>query len=137
GGELTMGFGLRAGRLARAGGREMAGILDGQLWFIANGTTADVVTGHLNTDGSNVTQEGVQAADHQSQTLAVDLAAGFYFTITGQFLEARSITNPAVIIDSVQIGNPAGPGTLDDDIVRAVAIDPFTTTLYVGLWGQA
>ncbi len=114
----------------------MAGILDGQLWFIANGATADVVTGHVNSDGSNVTQEGVQAADHQSQTVAVDLAAGFYFTITGQFLEARSITNPAVIIDSVQIGNPAGPGTADDDIVNAVAIDPFTHTLYVGLWGQ-
>ena len=108
----------------------VAGTLDGQLWFIGNGLTADVVTGHVNSDGSNVTQEGVQAADHQSQTAAFDLAAGFYFTVTGHLsIESRSITNPAVIVDTVQIGNEAGPGTFDDDIINALAVDPFTHTI--------
>ncbi|TMJ01411.1 MAG: hypothetical protein E6G97_16135 [Alphaproteobacteria bacterium] len=116
----------------------MAGTLDGQLWFINNGAPADAVTGHLNSDGSNVTQEGIQAADHQSVALAVDIAAGYYFTITGHLtLEMRSVTNPAVVLHSVQIGNDLNTaGTGDDDIVNTLAIDPFTHTLYVGLWGQ-
>src|SRR5438045_3100539 len=113
----------------------MAGTLDGQLWYIANGGPLDADTGHVNSDGSNVVQEGVQPT--QSVALAIDLAAGYYFTITGHmFLETRSITNPSVVISSVQIGNPAAAGTADDDIVNGLALDPFTHTIYVGLWGQ-
>jgi hypothetical protein len=116
----------------------MAGTLDGQLWFINTGGPADATTGHVNSDGSNVVQEGAQAASDQSEAVGIDLAAGFYFTINhaAGTLQTRSISNPSVVISSVQIANPAGPGTGDDDLINALAVDPYTHTVYVGLWGQ-
>jgi hypothetical protein len=74
----------------------------------------------------------------QSQTVGVDLAAGFYFTVNSHLsIDSHSITNPSVVVDTVQIGNDLNtPSSADDDIVNALAVDPFTHTIYVGLWGQ-
>src|SRR5689334_13570067 len=104
----------------------MAGTLDGQLWFINNGGPLDGDTGHVNSDGGNVVQAGVQPI--QSVNFGIDLAAGYYFTITGHLtLQIRSIANPSVVLDSVQIGNDLNtPSAGDDDIVNALAVDPFT-----------
>jgi Domain of unknown function (DUF4347)/FG-GAP-like repeat len=117
----------------------LAGTLDGQLWYINQGGSADAITGHLNSDGNNITPVGNQntGTAHESDAVAVDLAAGFYFTVSSDQLhiEARSINDPATIIDSVEIGDPAsGPAT--QDLLNAIAIDPTTHTLYVGRWGQ-
>ncbi|MBV9240880.1 MAG: hypothetical protein JO314_02630, partial [Acidobacteria bacterium] len=114
------------------------GTLDGQLWFMNNGGPLDPITGHLNTDGNNVTQEGQQLASDQGQTMAVDIAAGYYFCVCGHLsIETHSVSNPSAIIDTVQIGNDLNtPSGADDDIVNALAVDPTTHTIYVGLWGQ-
>jgi Domain of unknown function (DUF4347) len=117
----------------------LAGTLDGQLWYINQGGSADAITGHLNSDGNNITPVGNQntGTAHESDAVAVDIAAGFYFTVSSDQLhiEARSISDPATIIDSVEVGNPAS-GPASQDLINAIAIDPTTHTLYVGLWGQ-
>jgi 6-phosphogluconolactonase (cycloisomerase 2 family) len=116
----------------------------GQLWYVTVGGTADGITGHVNSDGSNVVQAGTQSGTDQAWAIGIDLAAGFYFTISEgvgaeRVLESHSIANPSVVISTIQIASP-GPdnsfGDATDDIINALVVDPYNDIVYVGLWGQ-
>ena len=118
----------------------LAGTISGQLWFGANGGGTRSTVGHVNSDTSNPTQQGNESdpGEVQSKSVGIDLAAGYYFQTddtTNRTISSYDYVTGNVI-STVQIGNLAGAGTADDDIVNALAVDPLHNTIYVGKWGQ-
>jgi hypothetical protein len=113
-----------------------AGTLDGQLWFVSGGNPSDTSAGHINSDASNPTLLSPTLPEAQG-SIGLDLPAGYYFTVSTDhpFIEAHRISDNFKV-DEVQIGDAAGAGPADDDIVNALAVDPINEFIYVGKWGQ-
>src|SRR5262249_51836613 len=106
----------------------LSGTISGQVWYGANGGGTQLNVGHINSDGSNPTQQGNEAdpGEVSAKSVGIDLAAGYYF-------QTDNTTNRTIssydyitgnVISTVQIGDLAGAGTGDDDIVNALAVDP-------------
>ena len=111
---------------------------DGELFYVIN--AADNELGDISSTGTTGTEVFGDGTNNYA-TIAVDPAAGLVFT-NGQGV-ANSGAYNAVVVHSATTGAvlttvPFGPndGNINnDDVVNAVAINPFTNTLLVGDWG--
>jgi VCBS repeat-containing protein len=96
------------------------------------------VGGHLNTDGNAITPAGpfLNAAGVVTGfNIAVDQAAGYFFVGNSDCLTISSYRiSDNSLAETLQVGDTNGAGTLDDDLVCAVAVDPNNHVLYVNRW---
>jgi hypothetical protein len=124
----------------------LAGSLDGQLWFVVQGAIADIIDGHVNSDGSNITTTFLNvpanpgAGFQQGGTdlsIGLDLPDGLYFVANsdGLSISVQSITTGA-LIDTLQIANFNG-STAAQEIVNSLVVDPNNRFVYAGIWGNS
>jgi hypothetical protein len=123
----------------------LAGTLDGQLWFVVQGAINDIIDGHVNSDGSNITTTflnipatpgtGFQQGG-TDLSIGVDLPDGLYFVANsdGLSITVQSITTGAQI-DTLQIANFNG-STAAQEIVNSLVVDPNNHFVYAGIWGN-
>ncbi len=126
---------------------QLAGPLTAQLFFrINNGN--DVELGDINVDatdrntiytGGGFDSSASPGGIGNETSVAVDTAAGLVFSVGigdhGSY-DAFSVhnLNTGALISTTEFGVDTG-SVNTDDIVQAVAINPYTDTLYVGDWG--
>jgi hypothetical protein len=132
---LVLFAGLAAAALAFAGGALAAGPTNGQLWFPVGGAPAETGVGHVNSDASNPGLVGLH--DEGSSSIGLDLPAGYYFAVSTDhlFLESHRVSD-ATKVDEIQIVDANGAGSLDDELMYAIAVDPINEIVYVGRWGN-
>ena len=125
----------------------------GQLYFRINQGN-DVQLGDINSDGSARhtiytgggfdSSTGARRGTGNETAVAVDPAAGLVFSVgvgnagpPGSY-DAFSVHNldTGALIETVEFGPNTGSANNTDDVVQALAINPFTDTLYVGDWGS-
>ena len=123
--------------------------LTAQLYFRINQGN-DVQLGYINSDGTPATPNIIYYGGGFDSTttpggtgnetsVAVDTAAGLVFSVgvgNHASFDAFSVHNlyTGALISTTEFGANTGSANTDD-IVQALAIDPFTHTLYVGDWG--
>src|SRR5947207_1833759 len=122
----------------------MAGQLNGQLWFAVQGAIADIIDGHVNSDGSNITTTflnipatpgtGFQQGG-SDLSIAIDLPDGIYFVVNSDGLSISAYTTSGAFLDTLQIGNFNG-STAAQEIVNSLVVDPNNHFVYVGVWGN-
>ena len=124
---------------------------DGQLWYTIMdvpgpnagapaGTPARKVGGYVNSDGSSFTPTGgtltgTTTPPTTAWGIAVDTAAGLMFVVDSDDVSVSvyRISDNA-LLQTLQVGDKAGPGTGDDDLVNAIAVDPINHVLFVNRW---
>ncbi|MGZ6993336.1 MAG: DUF4347 domain-containing protein, partial [Ilumatobacteraceae bacterium] len=122
----------------------------GQLFFRIN-MGSDDQTGAINNTGATATHQSVYfgggntsspspvAPPTNETSIAVDTAAGLVFSVgignTGSYdaVSAHNLKTGA-LIETIEFGANTG-SVFTDDVVQALALNPFTNTLYVGDWG--
>jgi Domain of unknown function (DUF4347) len=124
--------------------------LTAQLFFRINQSN-DVQLGYINADGTDRnsiyfgggdtsgTPQNIGVFNGNETSVAVDTAAGLVFSVgigdAGSY-DAFSVHNlyTGALISTTEFGANTGSAATDD-VVQALAINPFTHTLYVGDWG--
>ena len=125
--------------------------VDGQLYFRINQGN-DVRLGDINvvSDGTAAARQTIYygggfnsttapGGNGNETSVAVDTAAGLVFSVgignNGSY-DAFSVhnLNTGALISTTEFGANTG-SALTDDVVQALAIDPFTHTLFVSDWG--
>jgi hypothetical protein len=111
---------------------------DGELGAIDN-TGATATPDSIYFGGGNASSPSPTATPTNETAVAVDTAAGLVFSVgignNGSF-DAVSVHNlkTGALIETIEFGANTG-SVFTDDVVQALALDPFTNTLYVGDWG--
>jgi hypothetical protein len=124
----------------------LAGTLNGQLWFVVQGGITDIIDGHVNSDGSNITTTFLNIPANPGAgfqqggsdlSIGLDLPDGLYFVVNsdGLSISVQSITNGA-LIDTLQIANFNG-STLAQEVVNSLVVDPNNHYVYAGIWGNS
>jgi lipopolysaccharide export system protein LptA len=99
-------------------------------------TPHPIYYGGGNTSG---TPQNLSAFNGNETSVAVDTAAGLVFSIgignAGSY-DAVSVhnLNTGALIETIEFGANTGSAATDD-VVQALALNPFNNTLYVGDWG--
>src|SRR3954449_6610014 len=117
--------------------------LNGQLWFTVLGNTSDIIDGHVNSDGSNITTAFLNAPSPgpgfqqggSDLSIGIDLPDGMYFVVNSDGLSISAYTTGGTFLDTLQIGNFNGSAAAQE-IVNSLVVDPNNHFVYVGVWGN-